>query len=321
MTKPDVSVPGASRRGHSPSDPKRSQNNELRQGRRRESLVGLSFVTPFLLVFTVFTVLPAAIAIAASFTDMRAVDLRDPLNVNVVGFESFLAVLRDSDFQQSMLNTALLTVICVPTTMALGLGFALMLDRGITRLKSMYRAAVYLPVITNIVAAAVIWQYAFSISGPVNTAAEQFGLPHPNWLGDSTWAVVTVAMMGIWRNVGTCMILYLAGLQGVAPEIYEAAATEGASTWQQMRRLTLPLLRPTTLLITVLMSIAFINMFDEPYLLTKGGPVGATRTMALWVYEQFSFGNVSYSMAGSVFLLLVVAVVSVVQFRVLRPVQ
>ncbi|NYD53203.1 carbohydrate ABC transporter permease [Microbacterium pseudoresistens] len=288
-------------------------------GSRAEATTAWLFLAPFLLIFLVFTAIPAILALGTSMTDMTARDIRDPLGVNFTGIDGFLAIIGNPGFQRSFLNTVLFVVLCVPLSMGLGLALALMLNNGIRRLRTFFRAAAYVPVITNIVAAAVIWQYAFSISGPVNATLGDIGIQGPNWLGEPGWAVTTVVMMGVWRTTGTCMILFLAGLQAVPEEIYEAASTDGAGAWRRLWSITLPLLRPTTLLVTVLQTVSFLNIFEEPYLLTRGGPLSSTKSVALWVYEQFGFGNVSASMAGSVLLLLLVGIVAIVQFRMLRP--
>lgn len=291
----------------------------MREGSRAETTTAWLFLTPFLALFLVFTAIPAVLAVAASLTDISARDIRDPFAVDFTGLDGFAAVIGNPGFQSAFFNTVLFVVLCVPISMAMGLALALMLNNGIRRLRNFFRAAAYVPVITNIVAAAVIWQYAFSITGPVNTTLIDLGLPAPNWLGDPGWAVTTVVMMGVWRTTGTCMVLFLAGLQAIPEEIYEAASTDGAGPWRRLWSITLPLLRPTTLLVTVLQTVSFLNIFEEPYLLTKGGPLGSTKSIAVWVYEQFGFGNVSASMVGSVLLLLLVGIVAIVQFRILRP--
>lgn len=292
---------------------------KVHEGSRAEAVTAWLFLVPFLALFLLFTAIPAVLAIGASLTDMTARDIRDPFAVNFTGLDGFVEVISNPGFQSAFLNTVMFVILCVPLSMGLGLALALMLDNGIRRLKTFFRAAAYVPVITNIVAAAVIWQYAFSIAGPVNSTLGSIGLPQPNWLGEPGWAVTTVVMMGVWRTTGTCMVLFLAGLQAVPEEVYEAASTDGAGPWRRLWSITLPLLRPTTLLVLVLQTVSFLNIFEEPYLLTKGGPLGSTKSIAVWVYEQFGFGNVSASMAGSVLLLLLVAVVAIVQFRMLRP--
>ncbi|MDL9977977.1 carbohydrate ABC transporter permease [Microbacterium sp. ASV49] len=291
----------------------------IQEGSRSETATAWLFLVPFLVIFVVFTAIPTIIAFGTSLTDMRARDIRNPFDVNITGLASYGSILADPSFQRAFWNTVLFVVLCVPLSMALGFALAVMLNSAIRRLRTFFRAAVYAPVITNIVAAAVIWQYAFSISGPVNNALSNIGIEAVNWLGQPQWAFGTVVMMGVWRTAGTCMVLFLAGLQAVPEEIYEAAQTDGASGARRLWSITLPLLRPTTLLVTVLMTVSFLNIFEEPFLLTKGGPLSATTSIALWVYQQFGFGNISASMAGSVVLLILVGVVAVIQFRMLRP--
>lgn len=299
--------------------PPKKRKKRAEGGTRGEAVTGWLFVTPFLVIFFLFSLIPAVLALTTSWTDMTARDLRNPFGVNFTGFQNFIDIFGNAGFRRSMLNTFLFVLLCVPLTMGVGLFLAVLLNNGIRRLRATYRAAMYIPVITNIVAAAVIWSYAFSLTGPVNELIKGMGMSAPNWLGNQNWAFGLIVLMGVWRTTGTCMILFLAGLQAVPEELNEAAALDGAGPWETFRKVTLPLLRPTTLLVTVLMTVMFLNIFEEPYLLTKGGPVGATRPTALWVFEQFGFGNISYSMAGSVIMLVIVAIVAAFQFRMLRP--
>ena len=278
------------------------------------------FLAPFMTIFIVFTAVPALLALVYSFTDIGVADIRRPLNVDFT-LNTFARVLTNAGFLKSLVTTGLFIFIGVPITMALGLALALGLNSGIQKLRAAYRAAFYLPVITNIVAAAVIWQYAFTLSGPVNSFLVSIGGSGPNWLGDPNMAMTTVIMLAVWRNVGTCMVLFLAGLQSIPEDVYEAAKIDGASEWKRFTAMTLPLLQPATLLVTVLMTVSFMNIFDEPYLLTKGGPLGSTRSVALWVYEQFGHGNIAAAMAGSYVMLAIVVVLGAIQLRMLRARQ
>ena len=275
------------------------------------------FIAPFMTIFIVFTAVPALLALIYSFTDIGVADIRRPLEVDFVSVQTFVRVLTNAGFLKSVWTTALFVLVGVPLTMLIGLALALGLNSGITKLRAAYRAAFYLPVITNIVAAAVIWQYAFTLSGPVNSFVSSIGAAGPNWLGDPRMALPTV-IMAVWRNVGTCMVLFLAGLQAIPTDVYEAAKIDGASTWRRFTAMTLPLLKPATLLVTVLMTVSFMNIFDEPYLLTKGGPLSSTKSVALWVYEQFGQGNIAPAMAGSYVMLAIVMVLGVIQLRMLR---
>lgn len=289
-----------------------------RQPSRWRSATAWIFVAPFLVIFFVFTAIPALIALIYSFTDIGVADIRHPLQVHFTFLDTFARVLTNVGFLKSLVTTGIFVVVGVPLTMAIGLALALALNSGIKRLRATYRAAFYLPVITNIVAAAVIWQYAFTLRGPMNTFLAQIGLQGPNWLGNPNMAITTVILLTTWRNVGTCMVLFLAGLQGIHADVHEAAAIDGASARKRFLHITLPLLKPATLLVTVLMTVSYMNIFDEPYLLTKGGPLGATRSVALWVYEQFGHGNIASAMAGSYVMLIIVAVLGILQLRMLR---
>lgn len=276
------------------------------------------FIAPFMAIFLVFTAVPAILALIYSFTDIGVANIRRPLEVDFVGVQTFARVLTNPGFLKSVWTTALFVLIGVPLTMLIGLALAIGLNNGITKLRATYRAAFYLPVITNIVAAAVIWQYAFTLSGPVNSFLASIGTAGPNWLGDPKMAMPTVIMLAVWRNVGTCMVLFLAGLQAIPLDVYEAAKIDGASAWRRFTAMTLPLLKPATLLVTVLMTVSFMNIFDEPYLLTKGGPLSSTKSVALWVYEQFGQGNIAPAMAGSYVMLAIVVVLGILQLRLLR---
>lgn len=277
-----------------------------------------AFVTPFLALFTIFVAVPALIALVASFTDIGIRDLRNLFGANFVGLDTFAKVLGSAEFQRSVANTALFVILTVPITMAIGFALAIVLDSKL-KLRGFFRAAFYLPVVTNIVAAAMIWRYAFANSGLVNSMLESVGIGAQDWLSDSALAVPVVASLGVWRNIGISMILFLAGLQAIPADLREAAAIDGAGYWRTLFSITIPLIRPTTLLVSVLLLIFFISIFEEPLLLTRGGPLGSTKTISYWVYDQFGYGNFSSALAGSFILLVIVAVISVIQFRVLRP--
>jgi multiple sugar transport system permease protein len=236
-----------------------------------------------------------------------------------VGIQNYLALLSDPAFLRSALNTLIFVVVGVPVTMAIGFALALALDSGIRRFRTVFRGLFYAPVVTNIVSVALIWQYAFNQDGTVNKVLASIGFAGPNWLGDVHLAMPVVILLGIWRNFGTAMLLFLAGLQAVPEDVQEAAAIDGAGRFRRLWSITLPLLMPTTLLVSVLLSVFYLQVFDEPYLLTDGGPLGSTQSLALFTYHQFGFGNFGVSSAASYLLLLLVAVFSIVQFRVLRP--
>jgi multiple sugar transport system permease protein len=276
-------------------------------------------LAPFGIVFLLFTAVPIGASLATSLTDMRSSDLRRPFAVDFVGLQNYLTIFGEPRFVKSLLNTLLFVAVGVPLTMLAGFVLALALDSGIRRFRTAFRGLFYAPVVTNVVSVALIWQYAFNQNGTVNQVLGALGFAGPNWLGDVHLAMPVVILLGIWRNFGTAMLLFLAGLQSVPEDVIEAAAVDGAGRLRRLWSVTLPLLTPTTLLVSVLLSVFYLQVFDEPYLLTDGGPLGSTESIALYTYNQFGFGNFGVSSAASYVLLILVAVFSAVQFRLLRP--
>lgn len=286
--------------------------------RRREGWVALAFVAPFLIIFLAYTLLPAVYSLFFSFTDITARDMRNPLNVDVVGLENFANVMTRRDFGQAALNTLIFVILGAGGTITAGLGLALALDALLGRLKTMLRAAFYLPVITNVVAAAMIWQYALAPRGTLDRMLRNLGLESVSWLDSQPWATLAVTALGIWRNMGTAMVIFLAGLQSVPEDVQEAAALDGAGPARRFVSVTLPLLIPTILLVSVLMSTSFMQIFEEVYLLTGGAPVGTTTSLSVWIFQQFGFGNTAVAFTGSFILLALATVINLVQFRLLR---
>jgi multiple sugar transport system permease protein len=286
---------------------------------RRRSLIAWLFLMPFLAVFVTYTAIPTVAALGFSLTDLRGTDLRNPFAVDFVGLDNYAWLFSDGRFVRDLGNTAVFVLVGVPLTMLLGFVLALALNAGIRRMRGVFRTVFFAPVVTNVVAVALIWQYAFNTNGTVNEVAASFGFAGPNWLGDPNLAMPVVILLGVWRNFGIAMVLFLAGLQGVPEDVHEAAALDGAGWWRRLWHITMPLLIPTILLVSVLLTVFYLQVFDEPYLLTDGGPLGSTESIALYTYHQFGFGQFGLSSAASFVILALVAVVSIVQFRLLRP--
>jgi multiple sugar transport system permease protein len=210
-------------------------------------------------------------------------------------------------------------VIGMPLTLGIALAAAVALDRGITRFRSAFRLGFYLPVITSIVAVAVVWRFLLQDEfGLINTVLGWVGIPGPNWLGDSHWSMPGLILMAAWRNFGTAMIIFLAGLQGVPWVLHEAASIDGAGAWQRFRHITLPMLRPTLLFVSVTTSIGYLQFFEEPFVMTNGGPLNSTISMSMYTYKQFGFGNYGYAASMSYIIFVVIAIVAAIQFRLLR---
>ena len=285
---------------------------------RRQGWVAWGFCLPFVLVFGAFMLFPLVSSLAMSFTDMTSRDIQTPTNVNFVGGEQYLALFGDERFLNAMRVTGIFVIVGIPVTMALALALAVALNTGISRFRSAFRVGFYAPVVTSIVAVAVVWRYILQPDGLLNTALSWVGISGPNWLHSTTWALPWLIMMAVWRNTGTLMVIFLAGLQAVPDELQEAASIDGAGPWCRFFSITLPLLRPTLLLGAVLISVGYLQFFEEAFVMTRGGPLDSTLSIAYYTYEKFGFGQYGLSSASSYVLFLVIAALSIIQFRVLR---
>jgi multiple sugar transport system permease protein len=285
----------------------------------RQALIGWSFALPFVLLFTVFMAGPIVVSFITSFTDMRVTDIRSPLDVNFVGFDNYAEVLDDGRFRTAARNTAIYVLVTTPATIGLGLLVALALNQKIVRFRNAFRVGFFLPYVTSIVAIAVVWRVLLGTStGLINGILRQIGIDGPGWLTDPSWALWSIMLMTTWKGIGLQMIILLSGLQAIPTELYEAAAVDGAGRWQKFRYVTLPVLKPTLLFSTVVASIGLMQVFDEPYVMTQGGPLDSTVTVALYAVDQFGFGNYGETAAVSYLLFVAIGLLTLIQFRVLR---
>jgi multiple sugar transport system permease protein len=286
--------------------------------RRRQTLIAWLFALPFVLVFGVFMLLPLVSSFLMSFTDFTSRDVTTPLAVGFVGVDQYAKLFGNPQFLKSLTNTAYFVVIGIPLTMIVALVLAVALNSGIERFRTAFRVGFYTPVVTSIVAVAVVWRFILQQDGLLNTVLGWVGITGPDWLNSTTWAMPSLILMAVWRNMGTLMIIFLAGLQTIPEDVKEAAAIDGANGWKRFTRITLPLMRPTLLLGAVLSSVGYLQFFEEPFVMTKGGPLDATLSISYFTFNQFGFGKYGYASAASYVLFVVIALLSVVQFRALR---
>jgi len=288
-------------------------------GNRRRALTGWGFALPFVLLFLVFSALPVIASLVMSLTDIRSTDLRRPLGVNFVGLDNYLKVFSDDLFLRSALNTVVVVLVGVPLTLLLALAAANALNSGLIRFRSLFRVGFYLPVVTSIVAIAVVWRFLLDPEvGLVDNALRLVGIDGPNWLQNPHTALPSLIVMTAWRNFGTMMVIFLAALQSIPTDLYEAATLDGAGRWAQFRRITLPLLRATVLFGAVYTGIGYLQVFEEPFVMTQGGPLQSTLTVSYHIYHQFGYGNYGYAAAASYVLFVAIVGLSVLQFRLLR---
>jgi multiple sugar transport system permease protein len=288
--------------------------------RQRRTNAGYVFAAPFLLIFAVFMALPIVASFVMSFTSFGLGDLANPVGASFVGLSNYAALIADQTFRQAATNTVLFTVIGVLATLVLGLAAAVGVHRALGHLRGIFRVGYYLPVVTSIVAIAVIWRFLLDPDyGLLNDVLRLVGLKSVNWLGDQNLALPTITAIVVWRNLGNAMVLFLAGLQGIPNEVYEAASIDGAGRWREFRSITWPLLHATTLFAAVMTTIGYLQIFEEPFVMTQGGPLNRTLSVSIYMYQQgFNFFHLGYASSIAYTMFVVIAAVTVVQFRLLR---
>lgn len=285
---------------------------------RRRSIVAWALAAPFMLLFLVFMAWPVIFSLFMSMTDIRSRDLRSPFAVEFVGLENFTTALSDPLFRKASLNTLYFVVVGVPLTIAVALAIAIALNTGITKLAAFFRVGYYLPVVTSIVAVAVVWRFLYRPdNGLINEVLGWVGIEGPDWLGSTTWAMPSMIAMAVWRSMGTLAVIFLAALQGVPKALHEAAALDGANAWQRLRNITIPGIRPALLFGGVLTGIGFLQFFEEPFVMTRGGPLDSTLSVSYHIYNTFGFGNYGIASAMSYVLFLAIVVLTAIQFRML----
>lgn len=273
-----------------------------------------------MVLFTIFLAFPILSSFALSFTSFGLRDLQNPVGATFVGLENYAALLSDDRFWKSLFNTFYFVVVGVPATLLFGLLIANALNRGVQRFRTVFRVSYYLPVITSIVAIAVVWRFLLNPDvGLINMALGTIGIDGPAWLADPALAMPSIIAMAVWRNLGFAMIVFLAGMQAIPASLYEAASIDGAGRWQSFKSITIPLLRPTILFMTVITTIGYLQLFEEPLVMTDGGPLDSTLSVTMYMYQQgFEFFHQGYASAIAYVLFLIVAVIAFLQFKFLR---
>ncbi len=274
----------------------------------RAGVAGWVFVAPALLVLGLFFALPVAAALLLSLTDFDLYALSDPSLLRFVALDNYLELLRTPIFWKSLWNTTYFVVVGVPLSIAVSLAAALLLDSGLARGKAFFRTALFAPVVTTLVAVAVIWRYLFHTGyGLVNWALGQAGIGPVDWLGDPRWAMPTIILFAVWKNAGYNMVILLAGLQAIPRELYEAARIDGASAWRQVVHITLPALGPVLLVVSVITVSGYFQLFAEPYVMTRGDPLQSTVSVLYLMYEEgFRWWNLGRASAVAFVLFLVI---------------
>jgi len=280
----------------------------------------LWFLAPALAALALFFVAPVAASLLLSLTDFDVYAVGDPSTLRFTGLRNYGALLGDPSFWTALRNTLFFVLVGGPLSVAVSLGGALLVNARAVRLRGFFRTVFFLPVVTTLVAVAVVWRALYHPRvGPLAELFRAFGLPAIDWLGDPRFAMPAIVGMAVWKNFGFNLVIFLAGLQSIPERLYEAARIDGAGAWQQLRHVTLPMLAPTFLFVSISTLIGYFQLFAEPYVMTNGGPSDATLSIVLLMYrEGFRWWNLGYAAAVAFVLFLLILAASVLQLRLRR---
>ncbi|WP_073201332.1 carbohydrate ABC transporter permease [Gracilibacillus kekensis] len=278
-----------------------------------ENFIGFLFVSPMLLGISVIVLFPIIATFILAFADWKFITGIDQLKW--IGFENFINLANDEKFIKSVINNAIF-ILTVPITMICALFLAVIIDKNVY-LKSYFKVAFFMPYISSVVAIAVVWQVLFHPSqGPINQVLMTFGIQNPpTWISDPNFALISLMIIHTWISIGFSLIVYIAGLQSIPKELYEAADIDGANSWYKFRNITIPLISPTSFFLLITGIIASFKAFDLIAVLTQGGPLNST-TMLVWhLYERaFLDLDVGYASAIAVVLFLFVFTITILQW-------
>jgi len=278
------------------------------------------FLTPALLVLAVFFLLPVIAALGLSLTDYDLYALADIRHLRFVALGNYWDLLHQSAFWSALGHTFYFVLAGVPLSIMVSLGSALLLNSPLARCKPFFRTALFAPVVTTVAAVALVWRYIFNTKyGMANYVLGAVGIHPVDWLGDPHWAMPTIILFAVWKNFGYNMIIFLAGLQAIPGDLYEAAHIDGASPLQQFRHITLPMLAPTLLMVSILTVSGYFQLFAEPYVMTEGGPLQSTTSVLYLMYnEGFKWWNFGTASAVAFLLFVIMFAVTALMLRVAR---
>jgi multiple sugar transport system permease protein len=280
------------------------------------------FLAPALGALAAFFALPVAASLALSLTDFDIYAIGDAANLRFVGAANYARLLRDPLFWVALGNTLYFVALGGPLSVGASLAAALLVDARLARWKGLFRTLLFLPVVTTLVAVAVVWRYLYHPRvGLFNGVLAALGVAPVDWLGDPRWAMPAIIAMAVWKNFGFNMVIFIAGLQSIPERLYEAARIDGAGAWAQFRHVTVPMLAPTFLFVGISTGIGYFQLFAEPYVMTAGGPGSRTLSIVLLMYRQgFRWWNMGYAAALAFVLFAIILAATWLQWR-LRPLE
>jgi multiple sugar transport system permease protein len=275
------------------------------------------FLGPALTLIGLFFFVPVAASLLLSFTDFDIYAIADLSNIRVVGLRNYTRLLESPIFWTALKNTFYFVLVGGPLTMAVSLGAALLVNAPLVRFKTLFRTLYFAPFITTLVAVAIVWRYLYHRQyGLINYGLSAIGIEPVDWLGDPQWAMPAIILLAVWKNFGYNMLIFIAGLQAIPQELYEAAYLDGAGPWRRFRHVTLPMLGPTLLFVALITMIGFFQLFAEPYVMTQGGPLKSTTSLVLLMYEEgFRWWRMGFAAAVTFVLFLIILAFMLLQRR------
>ena len=278
------------------------------------------FVAPALIVITVFFFIPVLAALVMSLTDFDIYALADIKNLRFVGIQNYVQLVQTPLFWQALGNTTYFVVFGVPLSLFLSLICAIFVHSKLAYFKGFFRTALFAPVVTSLVAVAVIWRYLFHTRyGYINYALDSLGIHPIDWLGNPHVAMPAIIVFAVWKNFGYNMIIILAALQSIPEDIYEAARIDGAKAITAFRYITYPMLGPTLLMVSIMTMAGYFQLFAEPYVMTQGGPVQSTVSVLYFMYEEgFKWWNLGVASAVAFVLFFIMFLITMLQIRIAK---
>lgn len=277
----------------------------------RNTLVGLSFILPNFIGFFIFVMIPVVFSLMLSFADW---DGFNPMKF--AGIQNFISIFKDRVFRGSIWKTAYFSLFTVLFSMCASLGLALLLNQKLKG-KGIFRCAIFFPYVASTVAVATVWNSLFRDIGPINQLLRTVGIDNPpGWTASSAWVIPALIIVNVWKNMGYFMIVYLAALQDIPESLYEAAKIDGGNAFQCFRKITIPMLTPSTFFVVMMLTINSFKVFDLVYLMTEGGPGNASTMMSQYIYNRaFISWNYGESSAAAMILFLILGGLTMLQFR------
>lgn len=290
----------------------KNKKKEILSLKAKKSLIGYSFIMPNFLGFAIFILFPVVFTFVLSFMKWDGFNA-----MQFVAFDNFAGIFSDRVFKAAFWKTLLYVFFTVILTLIASLALAIALN---TKIKGRdgFRAAIFFPYIASMVAIGAVWKQLFEKNfGPINQLLRAIGIDNPpGWFASSDWAIWGIIIVSIWKFMGYYMLIYLAGLQDIPNQLFEAATIDGANGWQKFRKITLPMLTPSTFFVFIMLTINSFKSFDLVYVLTQGGPGTSTTLMVNYIYNQsFTYWNYGYASAASMILFVIVLIVTIVQFH------